>query len=96
MLISPLARAYRSAIGDLSLTALTALLVVFVFVLAPLGELRIVNRHVLQIAFAAILLTGVAARRHRSLVERLFIGTAILAITLRVLNPLVPDARSGS
>jgi hypothetical protein len=92
MLISPLARAYRSTIGDLSLTALTALLVVFVFVLAPLAELRIVNRHVLEIAFAVILLTGIAARRHQSLVERLFIATAILAISLRVLNLLLPDA----
>jgi hypothetical protein len=92
MLVSPLARAYRSAIGDLSLTALTALLVVYVFVLAPLAELRIVNRHVLEIAFAAILLAGIGTRRHQSLVERLFIGMAILAIALRVLNLLLPDA----
>jgi hypothetical protein len=92
MLVSPLARAYRSTIGDLSLTALTALLVAYVFVLAPLAELRIVNRHVLEIAFAAILLAGIAARRHQSLVERLFIGMAILAIALRVLNLLLPDA----
>jgi voltage-gated potassium channel Kch len=92
MLLSPLARAYRSAIGDLSLTALTALLILFVFVLVPLGELRLVNRHVLEIAFAVILVSGVAARRHQSLLERLFIGAALLAIGLRVLNLMLPDA----
>jgi hypothetical protein len=92
MLLSPLARAYRSAIGDLSLSALTALLVVFVFVLVPLAELRIVNRHMIEIAFAAILLTGVAARRHPSLLERLFVGAALLAIALRILNLALPDA----
>lgn len=92
MPLSLLARAYRSAIGDLSLTALTALLVVFVFVLAPLAELRVVNRHGLEIAFAAILLSGIAAHRHPSLVERLFIGAALLAIALRILNLVLPDA----
>jgi Ion channel len=92
MPLSPLARAYRSAVGDLSLSALTALLVVFVFVLVPLAELRIVNRHVIEIVFAAILLTGIAARRHPSLVESLFIGTALLAIGLRILNLALPDA----
>jgi hypothetical protein len=92
MLVSPLARAYRSAIGDFSLTALTTLLVVYVFVLAPLAELRVVNRHVLEIAFAAILLVGIGARRQQSLAERLFIGMAIVAIALRVLNLLLPDA----
>ena len=91
MLLSPLARAYRSAIGDLSLTALTTLLIVFVFVLAPLAELRVVNRHALEIAFAAILLSGIAARRHQSLLERLFIGAALLAIALRILNLVLPD-----
>jgi hypothetical protein len=54
-----LARVYRSAIGDLGLTALTVRLVVFVFVLAPLVELGFFDRHVLEIAFVAILLFGV-------------------------------------
>jgi hypothetical protein len=57
-----------------------------------LGELRLVNRHVLEIAFAVILVSGVAARRHQSLLERLFIGAALLAIGLRVLNLMLPDA----
>lgn len=92
MPLSLLARAYRSAIGDLSLTALTALLVVRVFVRVPLTELRVVNRHVLEIVFAAILLAGIAARRHQSLAERLFIGAALLAIALRILNLWLPDA----
>lgn len=91
MPLSPIARAYRSAIGDLSLSALTALLVVFVFVLSPLAELGLLHRHWTEIAFAAILLSGIAARRHQSLLERLFVGAAVLAIGLRVLNLLLPD-----
>lgn len=92
MLLSPLARAYRSAIGDLSLSALTLLLLVFAFVLAPLVELRILNRHVTEIVFVAILLSGIAARRRQSLLERLFVGAAVLAIGLRLLNLVLPDA----
>lgn len=87
-----IARAYRSAIGDLSLSALTVLLVVFVFVVAPLVELGLLNRHVTEIVFAAILLSGIAARRRQSLLERLFVAAAVLAIALRVLNLWLPDA----
>lgn len=87
-----IARAYRSAIGDLSLSALTLLLLVFVFVLAPLVELGLLNRHVTEIVFVAILLSGIAARRRQSLLERLFVGAASLAIGLRALNLVLPDA----
>jgi len=82
MPLSRFARVYRRAVGDSSMTLILALLVVYTFAIAPLGEMGLVERQGLNLAFLGVLGVSSLAFVRRSALARLFIGALVgLAVT---------------
>lgn len=102
MSISRFARAYRIAVGDRSLTLILGLLVLYTFILAPLGELGLVLRPGLNVAFLAVLAMAVVGFARLSSLARLFIAAAAGLAVTNVLTsltmspePWIADAMFG-
>jgi hypothetical protein len=93
MPLSRLARVYRLAVGDKSMTLILGLLMLYMFILIPLGELGLVLRPWLNLGFLAVLAVAVLGFVRFSSLARLFVlATLALAVT-NILLVLVPSAR---
>jgi hypothetical protein len=93
MPLSRLARVYRLAVGDKSMTLILGLLMLYMFILIPQGELGLVLRPWLNLGFLAVLAVAVLGFVRFSSLARLFVfATLALAVT-NILLVLVPSAR---
>jgi hypothetical protein len=91
MALSRLARAYRLAVGDKSMTLILGLLMFYMFVLAPLGELGLVLRPGLSVGFLSVLAVAVLGFVRFSRLARLFLAVALALAVTNVLLALAPS-----
>jgi hypothetical protein len=91
MALSRLARAYRLAVGDKSMTLILGLLMFYMFILAPLGELGLVLRPGLSVGFLAVLAVAVLGFVRFSSLARLFLAVALALAVTNVLLALAPS-----
>jgi Ion channel len=85
-------RRLRPTRADRSLSALVGLLVLYMFVAAPLSEMQVLNRHFADALFVVMLASGMWVVARRSMPARVFVTLAVLAVGVRVLNIWLPDA----
>jgi hypothetical protein len=93
MRLSRLARTYRLAIGDKSMTLILVLLAVYMFILVPLGELGLVLRPWLNAGFLAVLAVAVLGFARFSSLARLFVVAALGLAVTNFLGAVVPSTR---
>ena len=93
MPLSRLARTYRLAVGDKSMTLILGLLAFYMFILVPLGELGLVLRPGLNIGFLAVLAVAVLGFVRFSSLARLFIVVALGLAVTNLLYAVVPSTR---
>jgi hypothetical protein len=93
MRLSRLARTYRLAVGDKSMTLILGLLAFYMFILVPLGELGLVLRPGLNIGFLAVLAVAVLGFVRFSSLARLFIVVALGLAVTNFLYAVVPSTR---
>jgi hypothetical protein len=93
MRLSRLARTYRLAVGDKSMTLILGLLALYMFVLVPLGELGLVLRPGLSVGFLAVLAVAVLGFVRFSSLARLFVVAALGLAATNILLALVPSTR---
>jgi hypothetical protein len=93
MPISRLARAYRLAVGDKSMTLILGLLVFYMFILVPLGELGLVLRPGLNVGFLVVLAVAVLGFVRFSNLARLFVVVALALAMTNILLAVVPSAQ---
>ena len=82
----------RNRLANIGLSILVALLLLDVTVLAPLEELGIVSRHLVEAVLALIFVAGVATLSWRNAVVRLFILATAGNVAVRLANLFLPDA----
>lgn len=92
MPLSRLARTYRLAVGDKSMTLILGLLGFYMFVLVPLGELGVVLRPGLNVGFLAVLAVAVLGFVRFSNLARLFVAAALALAVTNILLAVVPSA----
>jgi len=93
MPLSRLARVYRLAVGDKSMTLILGLLMLYMFILVPLGELGLVLRPWLNLGFLAVLAAAVLGFVRFSNLARLFVLAVLALAVTNILLVLVPSAR---
>jgi len=93
MPLSRLARFYRLAVGDKSMTLILGLLMLYMFILIPLGELGLVLRPWLNLGFLAVLAVAVLGFVRFSNLARLFVLAVLALAVTNILLVLVPSAR---
>ena len=93
MPLSRLARVYRLAVGDKSMTLILGLLMLYMFILIPLGELGLVLRPWLNLGFLAVLAVAVLGFVGFSNLARLFVLAVLALAVTNILLVLVPSAR---
>jgi len=93
MPLSRLARVYRLAVGDKSMTLILGLLMLYMFILIPLGELGLVLRPWLNLGFLAVLAVAVLGFVRFSSLARLFVLAVLALAVTNILLVLVPSAR---
>ena len=93
MPISRLARTYRLAVGDKSMTLILGLLVFYMFILVPLGELGLVLRPGLNVGFLVVLAVAVLGFVRFSSLARLFVVVALALAVTNILDAVVPSAQ---
>jgi hypothetical protein len=93
MPLSRLARTYRLAVGDKSMTLILGLLVFYMFILVPLGELGLVLRPGLSVGFLAVLAVAVLGFVRFSALARLFVAAALALAVTDLLLAVVPSVR---
>jgi hypothetical protein len=93
MPISRLARTYRLAVGDKSMTLILGLLVFYMFILVPLGELGLVLRPGLNVGFLVVLAVAVLGFVRLSSLARLFVVVALALAVTNILDAVVPSAQ---
>jgi hypothetical protein len=90
--IEALVRFWKS---DRGLSAVSVLLLIFVFVLPPLLPPGAGRTVVSDVAFALVLLTGVLALSERGLAWRLLMSAAVLAAAVFLAGRSVPASPRG-
>ncbi|MCU0837021.1 MAG: potassium channel family protein [Chromatiaceae bacterium] len=93
MPLSRLARVYRLAVGDKSMTLILGLLMLYMFILIPQGELGLVLRPWLNLGFLAVLAVAVLGFVRFSSLARLFVLAVLALAVTNILLVLVPGAR---
>ncbi len=93
MRLSRLARTYRLAVGDKSMTLILGLLVFYMFILVPLGELGLVLRPWLNVGFLAVIAVAVLGFVRFSSLARVFVVAAIGLALTNLLCAVAPSAR---
>ena len=93
MPLSRFARTYRLAVGDKSMTLILGLLVFYMFILVPLGELGLVLRPGLNLGFLAVLMVAVLGFVRFSRLARFFLLAVLALAVTNILLALVPSAR---
>jgi hypothetical protein len=92
MALSRFARTYRLAVGDKSMTLILGLLVFYMFILVPLGELGLVLRPWLNLGFLAVLAVAVLGFVRFSKLARFFVAAVLALAMTNILLVLTPSS----
>ena len=87
----PLLRVYRYCRGDGSLTLAVVILIVFIFVLYPMVEVRAIERIWLDVAFAAFLALGAMFVFEPRPIVRLFVLTLVGVVGVGLIELVFPN-----